>query len=270
MRQLMRHIEKYKRLEDDKIQSKGKAQVTDRPRQSNFQQRARGNLRIQEPATPVGEVNVTFKEPGHTTEQCRVLRDHLGQLAKAGHLKEFVTDARDRGIGHGAPHRGNPLPPPLGVIDVIHVALRGISTAKGKKMLTVISVEGGTGMPPPAKKIRPTQEPIAFDDSDLEGTIQPHDDKLIVKARIGGFVVKRIMIDQGSGADVMYLDLFRGLGLKNKDLARYSTPLVRFDGKMVNPEGQVCLAVNIGGKEVMVSFITVASYSPYTAILGRP
>ena len=130
----MRRIEEYKRLEDDKIQSKGKAQVADRPRLSSFQQRARGNLRIQEPVAPVGEVNVTFKEPvhkivdkikhepyfrwpnrmagdpsrrnqnlyctyhkdrGHTTEQCRVLRDHLGQLAKVGHLKEFVTDAGD-------------------------------------------------------------------------------------------------------------------------------------------------------------------------------
>ncbi|XP_023880743.1 uncharacterized protein LOC111993117 [Quercus suber] len=309
MRQLMRRIEEYKRLEDDRIQSKGKAQVTDRPRQSGFQQRARGNLRIQEPVAPVGEVNVTFKEPvhkivdkikhepyfrwlnrmagdpskrnqnlyctyhkdrGHTTEQCRVLRDHLGQLAKVGHLKEFVTDAEDRGTGHGAPHRWNPLPPPLGVIDVIHIAPRGISMAKEKEVLTVISVEGGTGVPPPVKKIRPTREPIAFDDSDLEGTIQPHDDALIVTARIGGFVVKRIMIDQGSGADVMYPDLFRGLGLRNEDLAKYSTPLVGFDGKMVAPEGQISLPVNMGGKEVMVSFITVASYSPYTAILGRP
>ena len=30
-------------------------------------------------------------------------------------------------------------------------------------------------------------------------------------ARISGFLVKRVMIDQGSGADVMYLDLFKGL-----------------------------------------------------------
>nr|XP_023889569.1 uncharacterized protein LOC112001626 [Quercus suber] len=54
MRQLMRRIEEYKRLEDDIIQSKGKAQVTDRPRQSGFQLRARGNLRIQETTAPVG------------------------------------------------------------------------------------------------------------------------------------------------------------------------------------------------------------------------
>nr|XP_023895054.1 uncharacterized protein LOC112006968 [Quercus suber] len=78
------------------------------------------------------------------------------------------------------------------------------------------------------------------------------------------------MIDQGSGADVMYLDLYRGLGLRDENLSKYNTPLVGFDGKMVAPEGQISMPVNIGGKEVMVSFFVVASYSPYTAILGRP
>ena len=37
-------------------------------------------------------------------------------------------------------------------------------------------------------------------------------------ARINGFIVKRVMVNQGSGADVMYPDLFKGLGLKNEDL----------------------------------------------------
>ena len=43
------------------------------------------------------------------------------------------------------------------------------------------------------------------------------------------------MIDQGSGADVMYLDLFKGLGLKNEDLSKYDAPLVGFDGRVVIP-----------------------------------
>ena len=78
------------------------------------------------------------------------------------------------------------------------------------------------------------------------------------------------MVDQGSKADVMYLDLFKGLGLKNRDLSKYDTPLVGFDGKMVAPKGQISLPVNMEGKEVMVTFIMVNSFSPYTAILGRP
>ena len=42
------------------------------------------------------------KDKGHTTKQCRVLKDHLGQLVKAGYLKEFVVDSGNRGARHGA------------------------------------------------------------------------------------------------------------------------------------------------------------------------
>ncbi|XP_023923437.1 uncharacterized protein LOC112034859 [Quercus suber] len=135
------------------------------------------------------------KDRGHTTEQCRVLRDHLGQLVKVRHLKEFVMDTEDRGIRQGTLQRGKLLPPPLGIIEVIHVAPRGLTATGVKEMLTVASTGGSLVMPPPVKKIKSTQEPIAFNDSDLEGTIQSHDDALVVTARIGGFVVKRIMID---------------------------------------------------------------------------
>ena len=60
---------------------------------------------------------------------------------------------------------------------------------------------------------------------------------MVVTAWINGFIVKRVMVDQGSGADVMYPDLFRGLRLKKEDLSKYDTPLVRFDGQVVIPEG---------------------------------
>ena len=38
------------------------------------------------------------KDKGHTTEQCWVLKDHLGQLVKVGYLKEF--EGGFRGQGH--------------------------------------------------------------------------------------------------------------------------------------------------------------------------
>ncbi|XP_023889758.2 uncharacterized protein LOC112001811 [Quercus suber] len=210
------------------------------------------------------------KDKGHTTEQCRVLKDHLGQLAKAGYLKEFVLDAEDWGTGQGAAKRGNPLSPPLGIIEVIHAPPRSLALAIRKGVLNVVPVEGSSDALPAGKKMKLTQEPIAFGDKDLEGTVQPHDDALVVIARVAGFLVKRMMIDQGSGADVMYPDLYWGLGLKSGDLSKYSTPLVGFDGKVVIPEGQIFMLVNMEGKEVMVMFIVVTSFSPYTAILGRP
>ena len=88
---------------------------------------------------------------------------------------------------------------------------------------------------PQEKKMKFAREPLAFDDNDLEGTIQPHDDALVVTAQKSEFLVKRVMIDQGSEADVMYPDLFKGLGLKKEDLSKYDTPLVGFDGRVVIP-----------------------------------
>ena len=43
-----------------------------------------------------------------------------------------------------------------------------------------------------------------------------------------------------------------------------------FDGRMVIPKGQISLPINLEGKEVMVTYIVVNSFSPYTVILGRP
>ena len=55
--------------------------------------------------------------------------------------------------------------------------------------------------------------------------------------RINGFIVKRVLVDQGSGAKVMYLDMFKGLGLKIENFSKYDTPLVGFDGRMVVLKG---------------------------------
>ena len=46
-------------------------------------------------------------------------------------------------------------------------------------------------------------------------------------------------------------------------------PLVGFDGKVVMPKGQISLLVMIEGKEVMICFIVVNTFSPFIAILGR-
>ena len=111
---------------------------------------------------------------------------------------------------------------------------------------------------------------LSFSDADKQGIIQPHDDALVVTLRIGGYDVKRVLVDQGSTAEIMYPDLFKGLGLKSEDLRSYSSPLVSFEGKMVIPKGQIKLPVQTETDVVKVYFIVVEAFSPYTAIMGRP
>ena len=82
--------------------------------------------------------------------------------------------------------------------------------------------------------------------------------------------MKRVMIDQGSAAEIMYPDLYKGLGLKPENLTTYSSPLVSFEVKMVVPKGQIRLPVQVGIDMVEMDFIVVNAFSPYTAIMGRP
>ena len=42
-----------------------------------------------------------------------------------------------------------------------------------------------------------------------------------------------MLVDLGSGAEIMYPDLYKGLNLKPDDLTAYDSPLVGFDGKIV-------------------------------------
>ena len=48
---------------------------------------------------------------------------------------------------------------------------------------------------------------LSFSDEDKIRTTQAHDDALVVMLRIGGYDVKRVMVDQGSSAEIMPLEL---------------------------------------------------------------
>ena len=82
--------------------------------------------------------------------------------------------------------------------------------------------------------------------------------------------MKRVMVDQGSAAEIMYPDFYKGLSLRSEDLTLYSSPLVSFEGKVIIPKGQIRLPVQTGLEMVEVDFIVVDAYSPYTVIVARP
>ena len=82
--------------------------------------------------------------------------------------------------------------------------------------------------------------------------------------------VKRVMVDQGSAAEIMYPDLFKGLNLRIEDLTPYNSPLISFERKVIIPKGQIRLPVQTGSKTMEVDFIVVDTYSPYTVIIARP
>ena len=88
--------------------------------------------------------------------------------------------------------------------------------------------------------IQPT---LGFSNEDKVETVQLHDNTLVVTLRIGGYDVRRVLVDQGSVVEIMYPDLYKGLNLKPENLTAYESPLVSFEGKTVIPKGQIMLPI---------------------------
>ncbi|GFS31847.1 hypothetical protein Acr_00g0019520 [Actinidia rufa] len=112
-------------------------------------------------------------------------------------------------------------------------------------------------------------ECVTFSRADLERVQHPYSDPLMVQLRIGGYDVKRILVDTGSSGEVMYYDLFKQLKLPQDKLKSARAPLVVFNAQVHWPLGTVCLQTRAGSQELMTEFVVVDIPSPYNAIVGR-
>ena len=128
------------------------------------------------------------------------------------------------------------------MINVIFAAPRRTGSYPSRVMSVAQLSADEDGSEPKRARIL-TQPTLGFSEEDKTGTIQPHDDALVVTLRIGGYDVRRVLVDQGSTIEIMYLDLYKGLDLKPKDLTAYESPLVSFEGKTVIPKGQIMLPI---------------------------
>ena len=165
--------------------------------------------------------------------------------------------------------RDIPSRPPLGTINVIFAA-PGRTGSYPSRIMSVARLSSGDTIQEPKRAKVECSLVMGYSDEDKIGTIQPHDDALVITLRIWGYDVKRVMVDQGSAAEIMYLDLYRGLNLKAEDLTPYSSPLVSFEGKIIIPKGQIRLLVQTDSEVVEVDFIVVDAFSPYIVIVARP
>ncbi len=113
------------------------------------------------------------------------------------------------------------------------------------------------------------EQVISFSDNDLKDVQLSHNDPLVVTLRIGNYDVQRILIDQGSFAEVMYHDLYVKLGLEESELSSFTTPIFGFSGEPTVPLGKTILPVLAGPINLQTEFIVVKASSPYNAIMGR-
>ena len=177
------------------------------------------------------------QDHGYTTEDCRSLWDHLDQLVREGKLKQLLHHSSGLG-GQANPgsQRDIPSRPSLETINVIFAAPGRTGSCSSRIMFVARLSLGDTSQDPKRARVELSLV-MGFSNEDKISTIQPHDDALIITLRIRGYDVQRVMVDQGSVAEIMYPDLYKGLNLKAEDLTPYSSPLVSFEGKIINPKG---------------------------------
>ena len=115
---------------------------------------------------------------------------------------------------------------------------------------------------------------MSFNEGDARGVKQPHNDPLVIMLTIERFNTKRILVDNGSSADIIYLPAFQQLKLDPRRLRPFDSPLVSFNGDKVYPKGIVTLTVTIGTYPRQLTrqldFLVVNCPSSYNVIIRRP
>ena len=91
---------------------------------------------------------------------------------------------------------------------------------------------------------------------------------------IAGFTTRRVMVDNGNSANILYLPAYQQMKLDKEKLWPTEAPLVGFTGDKIFPISIVTLPITIGtySKQVSktVDFLVVDCPLAYNAIIGRP
>ena len=128
-------------------------------------------------------------------------------------------------------------------------------------------ISAGDGVP------RYLSQPISFGPEDAEGVLFPHQDPMVVSAEMAGFEIRRILINGGSSADVIFAGIYAKMGLLTLALSQAPTSLKGFRGEAVQVLEQALIKVAFGTKENRreeeILFDIVNIPYNYNAIFGR-
>ncbi|XP_057760881.1 uncharacterized protein LOC130981299 [Arachis stenosperma] len=157
---------------------------------------------------------------GHTTDDCVVAKDLLERLARQGHLDKYIgghMHKRPTSTTNDLPeqpHRGKEKATPSnyerprGIINYIlgGYASGGHSNSARKRsyraICSVDSTGGGT-------KVNTPLPQVTFAHADFNSNIQNLDDPVVITLQLGELLVKKVLLDPGSSADVLFYSTFQ-------------------------------------------------------------
>ncbi|KAL0427960.1 UNVERIFIED_CONTAM: hypothetical protein Slati_2970800 [Sesamum latifolium] len=210
------------------------------------------SLFVEGPQRPQSDKFSRFhNDYGHTTEECRHLKNEIERLIQNGYLQEYECWEKARGTGPyqkketdrpkeakvanpEASPRGGPKmgtnektdpnnPPRKGVIRMItggpigghshHARKAEIRRAHNKIIMEILDVETTKDAPI-----------IQFGRAEHSGHKSAHIDALVITALLANYEVGRIFIDSGSSADILFGDAFDQMQLGDIPLEEIKFP----------------------------------------------
>ncbi|XP_059663845.1 uncharacterized protein LOC132309568 [Cornus florida] len=97
----------------------------------------------------------------------------------------------------------------------------------------------------------------------------PHEDPLVVCLIVAECLVRRVLIDLGSSANVIPRITFDWLEIKPEKLKPTGNPLLGFNGEQVEPISMVKLPVRAAERDLIESFVVVEIHPFYNLLIGR-
>ncbi|KAJ9542676.1 hypothetical protein OSB04_029182 [Centaurea solstitialis] len=199
----------------------------------------------------------------HTTDECISLKKEISYLMSKGHLKGVVLE-----------EQGRPTSPVhTKVVNCITGGSEvcGLTYSAAKR-----HARDGPDERPIPDEVKSKAEKeldamtITFDEDDTQGVHHKHHDALVIQLTIGNCSTKRILIDGGSSANVIFADTLKVMGIERSEIVRRSTTVIGFNGDPMNTLGEIILPVFAKGINKQTKFNVVDCQSAYIVILGRP
>ncbi|KAK2409009.1 hypothetical protein QL285_044467 [Trifolium repens] len=219
---------------------------------------------------------------GHDTEKCFRLKDLIEELIRSGHLKKFIERAAQDNKARQRSPRSPRNPPaedareknqPRIAVNIIAGGFAGGGNSNNARKRYVRKLEresivvGHVSFPPAPD--------LSFSPKDATDIVPHDDDPLVIQVQILNCDVKRVLIDSGSSADIMYWDAFKAMQLSGEQLQPYHGTLVGFTGDQAEVMGYITLLTTFGikynAKTVKIRYLVVRTpYASYNIIIGRP
>ena len=114
---------------------------------------------------------------------------------------------------------------------------------------------------------------IEFLEENAQCLHHSYDDTPVVSIRAGDYNTYRVLVDNGSFADILYYPAFQQMRIDRERLVSTKAPLFGFGGTKVYPLSAVTLPITVGDYPQQitkdVTFLVVDCSSAYNAILGQ-